>query len=189
MPESSADGEVYAVVLDILPHGRSDAESRQYRQNPVAFAMDEADFTLYEMTMAEDADISILDYVRIEPDFEEGIHRGHQITYDDLSDGAQSELEYVIEDLLDEHEDRFVGFYNDAQPVTLRMHQLDLLPGIGDKLRENILEERKRHGPFESFEDLEERVDGLHNPRAKILERLKKEVRGEDLKYRVFAQT
>lgn len=189
MPESSADGEVHAVVLDILPHGRSDAESRQYRQNPVAFAVDESDFTLYEMTLTEDADISILDYVRIEPDFEAGIHRGHQIEYEDLSDGARSELDYVIEDLLEEHEDRFVGFYNDAQPMTLRMHQLDLLPGIGDKLRDNILEERKRRGPFESFEDLEERVDGLHNPREKIMERIKREVRGEDLKYRIFART
>jgi putative nucleotide binding protein len=189
MPDSSADGEVFAVVLDVLPHGRSDADSRQYRQNPVAFAMNEADFTLYEMTLDEGADISILDYVRIEPDFEDGIHRGHQIEYDDLSDGARSELEYVIDDLVDANEDRFVGFYNDAQPVTLRMHQLDLLPGIGDKLRDNIIDERKRRGPFDSFEDLEDRVDGLHNPQEKILERIKREVRGDDLKYRLFAHS
>jgi putative nucleotide binding protein len=80
-----------------------------------------------------------------------------------------------------------VDFYNDAQPITLQLHQLNLLPGIGKKLRNNILEERKR-GPFESFEDLGSRVSGLHNPKEVLVERILEELREEDLKYRTFVR-
>jgi len=187
---SSTDDEQMeerAVVLDFLAHGRSDG--RSYGDGAVAYAVSTADFTLYELSLAGDADISILDRVRVRPDFEDGIQRGHTVEYDDLSDGARSELDYVVEDVVDANEQRFVDFYNDAQPISLRLHQLNLLPGIGDKLRDNILDERKRHGPFESFEDVSERVDGLHNPREVIVERILDEIRDDDLKYYNFASS
>jgi len=184
---SSTDDEEYAVVLDFLAHGRSNG--RSYGDGAVAYGVSTADFTLYELSLASDADISILDRVRVRPDFEDGIERGHTVEYDDLSDGARSELDYVVEDVVDGEEERFVGFYNDAQPISLRLHQLNLLPGIGDKLRDNILDERKRHGPFESFEDVGERVDGLHNPREVIVERILDEIRDDDLKYYNFANS
>jgi putative nucleotide binding protein len=81
-----------------------------------------------------------------------------------------------------------VDFYNDAQPITLRLHQLNLLPGIGKKLRNNVLDERKR-GPFESFAELEERVSGLHRPREVLVERILEELREDDLKYKTFVRT
>jgi putative nucleotide binding protein len=181
------DDEEYAVVLDFLAHGRSDG--RSYGDGAVAYAVSTADFTLYELSLAGDADITILDRVRVRPDFEDGIERGHTVEYDDLSDGARSELDYVVEDVVDANERRFVDFYSDAQPISLRLHQLNLLPGIGDKLRDNILDERKRRGPFESFEDVGERVDGLHNPREVVVERILEEIRDDDLKYYNFASS
>ncbi|WP_336037861.1 DUF655 domain-containing protein [Halobacterium yunchengense] len=183
---SPADDEEYAVVLDFLAHGRSDG--RGYGDGPLAYAVSTDRFTLYELSLAPDADISILDRVRIRPDFEAGIDRGREVGYDDLSDGARSELDYVIEDVVDDEEQRFVDFYNDAQPISLRLHQLNLLPGIGDKLRDNILDERKR-GPFESFADIEDRVDGLHNPREVVVERILEEIREDDLKYQNFVRS
>lgn len=185
---SAADDEEHAVVLDFLAHGRSDS-GHGYGDGPLAYAVSTDRFTLYELNLDPDADISILDRVRIRPDFEAGIERGREVDYDDLSDGARSELDYVIEDVVDENEQRFVDFYNDAQPISLRLHQLNLLPGIGDKLRDNILDERKRSGPFESFEDVEDRVDGLHNPREVVVERILEEIREEDLKYHNFARS
>jgi len=86
-----------------------------------------------------------------------------------------------------DNEQRFVDFYNEAQPITLRLHQLNLLPGIGKKLRNGILDERKRR-PFGSFDDLEARVEGLHDPEAVIVERVLEELRETDLKYRTFAR-
>ncbi|MFB6113361.1 MAG: DUF655 domain-containing protein [Halodesulfurarchaeum sp.] len=189
MTDEAGSDEEYGVVLDVLPHGRSDAEEPQYRRSPVSYAVGEEAFTLYELTLSDDADISIDDRIRIRPDFEPGIERGRQIEYGQLSDGAKSELEYVVAELVERDDDRFVGFFNDAQPVTLRLHQLTLLPGIGDKLRDNILEERKRR-PFETFEDLEDRVSGLHDPKQILVDRILQEfTEAEDLKYRLFVRS
>ena len=104
---------------------------------------------------------------------------------EDVSNAARSELEYVVEDVVDSHEERFVDFYNEAQPITLRLHQLNLLPGIGKKLRNSVLDERKR-GSFESFEELEERIAGLHDPKGVLVDRILEEIRDDDLKYKVF---
>lgn len=178
-------GESTSVVLDFLPHGRTEDDRPQYEKEPLAYVLDHEDFTLYEVIAESDADISIGD--RIDVATADDVTRYSEIDYDDLPGGAQSELEYVIEDLVDEQEQRFVDFYNDAQPITLRLHQLNLLPGIGKKLRNNILDERKRK-PFESFDELEDRIGGLHNPREVLVERILEELREEDLKYRIFAR-
>lgn len=185
--DTGESDDTYGVVLDVLPHGRSDADEPQYRRSPVIYAVGNDHFSLYELTIGDDADISIGDQIKIRPDFEPGIERGRQIEYEALSDGAQSELEYVIEEIVEAQESQFVDFFNEAQPVSLRLHQLNLLPGIGDKLRDNILDQRKR-GPFDSFDELEERVSGLHDPKSIVVDRISAEVKGdEDLKYDIFA--
>ncbi|MEF8881531.1 MAG: DUF655 domain-containing protein [Halapricum sp.] len=174
-----------AVVLDHLPHGRSSDERPQYEKEPLAYAVSTDEFRLYELVLAADADISIGD--RVPVDRTDGIERLHAIDYDDLSGGAQSELEYAIEEIIEADQQRFVDFYNEAQPITTRLHALNLLPGIGKKLRNNIIDERKRR-PFESFDDLEARVSGLHDPKEVLVERILEEIQKDDLKYRVFAQ-
>jgi putative nucleotide binding protein len=174
------------VVLDYLAHGRTDDDRPQYRKQPLGYALDRADFRLYELILAEDAGVSIGDDLTLDP-ADDAVEHVSEVDYEALPGGAQSELEYVVDDLVEAEEQRFVDFYNDAQPITLRLHQLNLLPGIGKKLRNSLLDERKRQ-PFESFEELRERVDGLHNPRDVIVERILEEIREEDLKYRTFAR-
>jgi len=187
MSDADSDDQSEAVVLDVLHHGRSDGGS--YSGSPLAYAVSTDDFTLYELSLTEGADISIDDYVQVTPEFDAGIERGHTVDYEDITDGARSELEYVVEEIVEANERRFVDFFNDAQPLSLRLHQLNLLPGIGDKLRDNILEERKRRGPFESFDDLEDRVSGLHNPREVVIDRIREELEHpEDVKYRLFVR-
>jgi putative nucleotide binding protein len=175
-----------AVVLDFLAHGRTEDDRPQYQKQPLAYALDREDFRLYEIILDADAGVSIGDVVGVERSDDRFEHVG-EVEYEDLPGGAQSELEYVVEDLVDEEEERFVDFYNDAQPITLRLHQLNLLPGIGKKLRNSILDERKRR-PFDGFADLEDRVSGLHNPKEVIVERILEEIREDDLKYRTFAR-
>jgi len=182
--ERDATGGHEAVVLDYLPHGRTEDDRPQYQKQPLVYALDVADFRLYEVVV-EDPDFTIGDRVAL--DDAPGVERFHEVEYGDLSGGAQSELDYAVEDLVAAEEERFVDFYNDAQPITLRLHQLNLLPGIGKKLRNAILDERKRR-PFEGFEDLEARVSGLHGPDEVLVERILEEVREDDLKYRTFAR-
>ena len=178
MSESDSDETSVrrAVVLDYLPHGLSDDGRPQYQKAPAGYALDTDDFQLYEVAFDEDERLTIGTRVVVEC---------HPVEYDGLTSGAQSELEYVVSDLIEEEEERFVDFYNEAQPITLRLHQLNLLPGIGKKLRNTILDERKRK-PFESFEELEERVSGLHDPAKVLADRILEELRDDDLKYKTF---
>lgn len=186
MSESDADHDGEAIVLDYLPHGRADDDRPGYQKPPLAFVLDTETFSLSELTLTDDSGIKIGDYIDLTA-MPDGVETARSIDYDDLSGGGRSEIEYVIEDLIDDEEDRFIAFYNDAQPITLRLHQLNLLPGIGEKLRNSILDERKRK-PFESFEELEERVTGLHNPKTVIVDRILEELREDELKYRLFAR-
>ncbi|MFC7177757.1 DUF655 domain-containing protein [Halosegnis marinus] len=188
MTDSGSDERVEAVVLDSLPNGRPDDTRPQYQKDPLAYALGVEDFRLYELTLTEEAHVLVGDRLLVEPRGErDEVASARRIGFDDLPGAARSELEYAVEELIDADEERFVGFYNDAQPITLRLHQLNLLPGIGKKLRNDILDERKRK-PFESFEELTERVSGLHKPREVLAERIAEELREDDLKYRIFVR-
>ncbi|MGM0447788.1 MAG: DUF655 domain-containing protein [Methanobacteriota archaeon] len=171
-----------AVLLDVLPNGRPDDDRPQSRKSPVAYGLGADSFALYELTLAEDADASVGDRTALDgPD----VGRYREVGFDGLTRNAAAEIEYAVEAIVEADEERFVEFYNEAGPITLRLHQLNLLPGIGKKLRNDLLDERKR-GPFESFDDVEERISGLHRPREVILERIVEEIRQSDLKYRTF---
>lgn len=178
--------ESTAIVLDYLPHGRTAGDRPQYEQAPLAHALGVQDFRLYEIVLEEDHEIAIGDEVGVRPAGPE-VAEFRELTYDDLSSGASAELEYVVREMLERFEDRFVTVFNDAQPITLRLHQLNLLPGIGDKLRDDIIDERRR-GAFESFADLEERIDGLHDPEGAIVGRILEELEDADIKYYLFVR-
>jgi putative nucleotide binding protein len=179
--ESESD-DLVAAVLDVLPHGRSDDDRPQHRKDPLAYALGVDEFYLYELSLSDDDDIAFGDRIDLT---EYG--RITEVEFEELPSGARQEIEYAVEEIVEADERRFVDFYNDAQPITLRLHQLNLLPGIGKKLRNTILDERKRQ-PFESFEDLEDRVGGLHSPKEVLIDRIEEELRDDDLKYRIFVR-
>lgn len=184
--QNQTEEGVPAVVLDYLPRGRTDDDRPQHRKQPVAYALGVEEFRLFEATLEEDVSLTITD--RFDADASnELVSSVREVEYEDLSGAAQSELEHAIRDVVESDEQRFVNFFNDAQPITLRLHQLNLLPGIGKKLRNNVLEQRKRK-PFESFADLEDRVSGLHDPSEVLVERILEELREDDLKYRTFVR-
>jgi putative nucleotide binding protein len=185
--DPEADAKM-GVVLDFLRHGRTEDDRPQYEKSPLAYVLTEDDFELFEVEFTDDPDIAIADRVNVARDSDLPVGAIRDIDYDDLPGGARSELEYVVEDIVADNERRFVDFYNEAQPITLRLHQLNLLPGIGKKLRNDILDARDRR-PFQSFEDLESRIDGLHSPRETLVERVIEELREDDLKYRTFVRT
>ena len=186
--DTAEEPEEYAVVLDHLPYGRPDDDRPQHQKPEVAYAVGEATFDLFELTLAEDADVSIGDRLVVAPEADrEVVSRYREVGYDDLSRGAEQELEYVVEEIVERHPQRFLDYFNEAQPLTLRLHQLNVLPGIGEKLRNDILDSRKYDGPFESFEELEDRISGLHDPKGTVVERVLEELReDEEIKYRAF---
>ena len=192
MSDANADAETevedpaIAVVLDVLPNGRPGEGRTRFDNDPIAYALGVEPFRLLELVLDPDVKVTIGDRVAFDP-ADEAVRRSRHVDFDDLSGAARSELEYAVEEVIDADERRFVDFFNEAQAITTRLHALNLLPGIGKKLRNDILDERKR-GPFESFEDLDERISGLHRPREVLVERIMEELREEDLKYRIFAR-
>jgi putative nucleotide binding protein len=184
--ESGAEAPAMAVVLDVLPNGRPQEGRARFDNDPIAYALGVEPFRLLELVLDPDVKVTIGDRVAFDP-ADEAVRRSRNVDFDDLSGAARSELQYAVEEVVEEDERRFVDFFNDAQAITTRLHALNLLPGIGKKLRNDILDERKR-GPFESFEDLDERISGLHRPKEVLVERIMEELREEDLKYRIFAR-
>jgi putative nucleotide binding protein len=179
-------GPSTAVVLDVLPHGRADDDRPRYRKSPLAQAIRPDGFRLQELVLDDGGRLAIGDEAQVDP-VEPPVEVARSLSYDDLSTGARSELEHVVRELVDADESRVVEFYNEAGPVTLRLHQLNLLPGVGDKLRDNIIDARKRR-PFESLDDIDERVSGLHDPKGTVVERVLEELRDEDVKYKLFVR-
>ena len=113
-------------------------------------------------------------------------HVKNRISWDKLTNAAKSEVPYIIEDIIDDEEDRFLEFYNKAHPITKKYHMLELLPGLGKKKMRAILEDRKKNGEFESFEDLTERVPMVHKPQKMIKDRIMEELKNKDVKYQVW---
>jgi putative nucleotide binding protein len=112
-------------------------------------------------------------------------HVNRRIDYIELSNSAKLELPFQIQNIVLDNEARFLRYFNDAGPISTRMHALELLPGIGKKLMWAVLNERRK-GPFKSFADLTERVKGLHNPEKLIAKRVEDELMDDKIKYRIF---
>ena len=97
---------------------------------------------------------------------------------------GKAELSFIIEEMVKKNEERFVAFFNNAQPLTTRMHQIQLLPGLGKKHMWEILEERKDK-PFENFADIKGRVKLMPDPEKIIVKRILQEIEGSE-KHRLF---
>jgi len=100
-----------------------------------------------------------------------------KMEYEKISSSAQSELPTVVENIVTNNESKFVEYLNKAQPLTPRIHALELIPGIGKTYMKTMLEEREKK-KFESYADLQERV-GFKEPVKHISERIIDEITGE----------
>jgi putative nucleotide binding protein len=177
--------EEVARVLDYLPYGRT-PDTRSYQKQPLVQAVGETNFVLMEMTPKEGVVPVAGTRVYIGSGSRDVIdHVNRRIEYVELSNSAKLELPFEIQIIVLEDEPRFIRYFNEAGPITTRMHALELLPGIGKKLMWAVLNERKK-GPFKSFADLTERVKGLHNPEKIIYKRVEDELMDDRIKYRVF---
>ncbi len=178
--------EDYAYILDYLPQGRSD--KRSFRREPIAYALGEEEFKLFELTPKENISLSIGEkvYIGKNVDMRDTIlHVKRRVRYDDLTNAAQNELPLVIQEIVTSREADFVRFYNESRAITTRFHMLELLPGLGKKSMWSIIDERKKT-PFKTFKDLEERVSSVHRPDKLIAKRIEVELAEAEQKYHIF---
>jgi putative nucleotide binding protein len=100
-----------------------------------------------------------------------------RLEYDYISQSAKNELPSVIEKIVLANQKRFIDYVNTAQPITPRIHALELIPGIGKTYMMSIIKEREKK-KFESFSEIQQRV-GLREPAKLMAKRIVDEITGE----------
>lgn len=169
------------IVLDFLPRGHSTG-----RMEPIAQVIGDKYFSLLEVVVKSEVALKSGDKAYIGEDKRDQIdHIKRRISVNELSSFAKSELPFVIEKIVKENEPRFVDFFNKSQPISTRLHQLELIPGIGRKHLWDIIDERKK-GPFASFEDLKSRIKLMPDPSGAIIKRVMEELENDDVRFRLF---
>ncbi len=173
--------EEYVRVLDYLPNGYAGDR----RAEPVIQSIGEAHFTLLELIPKPNVKISPEERLYVGPEKRDKISLvKRRLRYDELTSMSKSIILDVLKNIIKDNEKRFVEFFNKSRAITPRMHQLELLPGIGKKHVTYILDEREKK-PFESFDDIKSRVHLLPNLCDIIAERVLSELK-ERQKYYLF---
>lgn len=172
-------------VLDYLPYGDPIRGIRY----PLVQSIGEERFLLIELKPATgvsaNLDVKIGERIALVGSLESQIFKFSRfLKYEDLTSTARAELPVVLEKVVRTQEKRFVEFFNTAQPISKKAHQLDLLKGIGKRTLWKIINERRRK-PFESFKDISERT-GI-DPVKLIVERIIEELR-EPQTYYLFVK-
>ncbi len=168
--------EEFAYVLDFMPRGKS--EAIRGREGPIVQAIGAERLTLLELLAMENKDFEPGDRVKIGKEGREKIISVlGKLAYEELSPEAKASLPTVVEALVKENEQRYVDYFNEVQPLTPRLHGLELIPGIGKTFMKEILETRERR-PFSSFDDIQTRV-GLRDPAKMIAKRIIEELEGD----------
>jgi len=184
MEEKRRIREEKAIVLDFLPHGYPFDTRPSHRKTAIVQAVGMQHFALLELVPKKDVFLQPLQEVYIGEGKRDQIHHiVGKLPMEKLTPTAKQELDLVIKDLVHNNEARFVKFFNTAQPLTTRMHQLELLPGLGKKHMWEIIQEREK--PFVSFADIKKRVKLMPDPEKAILKRILAEISGKE-KHKIF---
>ncbi|HEY7757734.1 MAG TPA: DUF655 domain-containing protein [Nitrososphaeraceae archaeon] len=170
--------EEYAYVLDFSLRGKS--LTIRGREGIIIQAIGEHRLTLLELLGIQNGDFDIGERVYIGKEGRNKIISVlGKLQYDSISQSAKNELPSIIEKIVLANEERFVSYINTAQPITPRIHSLELIPGIGKTYMMSIINDRENK-EFTSFSDIQSRIGlkDIHKLVAKrIVEEITKETR------------
>ncbi|MHA1793761.1 MAG: DUF655 domain-containing protein [Promethearchaeota archaeon] len=183
--------EDWAWQLDFLPNGYMDDPRPKNLREPLLQVIGEKYFSLLEIKIDKQKvnDFDFKEATRLYIGKDETNKVGYKfkrIDFEKLTINAKAVLPRVIEGIIDQAPSRFLDFFNKSQPITNRMHQLELLPGIGKKTMWAILDARKRK-LFDSFDDVQERTS-ITNPKSLIVKRILKELEDREEKHYLFVR-
>ncbi|MBU0894605.1 MAG: DUF655 domain-containing protein [Nanoarchaeota archaeon] len=164
--------EDHAIILEFLPNGYP----LDRKMMPIAQAIGETQFTLLELVPRRGISLEIGEKVYI------GEGKRDKIYYilgrlpkEKITETAKQQLEEHIGKVVKEKEKEFVEFFNKADAINKRIHQIEMLPGLGKKHMKEIITKRKEKA-FESFEDMKKRIQNLPDPQKAIEKRILKEL-------------
>ncbi|MBU2496664.1 MAG: DUF655 domain-containing protein [Nanoarchaeota archaeon] len=175
--------EEKAIILDYLPHGYFGQEKRI----PTAQAIGTSNFTLLQLVPRKGATFQLKEEVYI------GTGKRDKVNYilgrlpgDKLTETSKINLKEFVNNAVEQQQKRFVDFFNKAEPVNTRLHQIELLPGFGRKHTDSIVKEREIKS-FESFSEMHERIKSLPDVKKAIEKRILDELEKQE-KYKLFVK-
>ncbi len=167
--------EEFAFVLDFSPRGKSVVIKG--REGPIVQAIGEERLTMLELLAVENQDFELGEKVRIGKEGREKIVSVlGKLSFEELTAESKNTLLNVVENIVKSNETKYVAYFNELQPLTPRLHGLELIPGIGKTFMKQIVDGRERQ-PFKSFDELQQRV-GLREPAKLIAKRIVEELSG-----------
>jgi len=170
--------EEYAYVLDFSLRGKS--LTIRGREGIIIQAIGENRLTLLELLGIQNGNFDIGERVYIGKEGRNKIISVlGKLQYESISQSAKNELPSIVEKIVLANEERFVSYINSAQPITPRIHSLELIPGIGKTYMMSIINDREKE-KFSSFSDIQSRIGlkDMHRLVAKrIIEEITKETR------------
>ena len=177
--------EENAIVLDFLPNGYPFDERPTYMKTRIVQALGKEHFVLLELVPKKGIHLQPYEEVYIGDGKREKVHHiVGKLPLQKLTRTASSELEFAVKDIVEKNEKKFIDFFNSARPLSTRMHQIELLPGVGKKHMWEIINSRDEK-PFESFDDIKKRVKLMPDPEKIIVKRIVEELGGSE-KHRLF---
>ena len=176
--------EEFAHILDFALTGR--ASTVKKREGIIIQAIGEERLTLLELLGDPKKNFDIGERVYIGREGREKIISVlGRLNFNDLSQSSKNEIPNVIEKIININQKRFVSYINQAQPLTPRIHALELIPGIGKTYMKNIITERDKK-KFEDFNDLQSRT-GIKDLQKLIAKRIVEEISG-DTRMNIFVR-
>ena len=164
--------EDYAIVLEYLPNGYP----LEGKMMPLAQAVGKKSLVLLELVPRKGMTLEANEEVYIGPEKREKIYYIlGRLKREKLTERSKERLTEFIEKVVKEREKEFVDFFNKAEAINKRVHQIEMLPGMGKKHMQEILKEREEK-EFESFEDMKKRVSNLPDPEKAIEKRIFQEI-------------
>ena len=162
----------YAIVLEYLPYGYP----LEGKMQPVVQAIGEKYFSLLELAPIRGASFTLKERVYIGPEKRDKIYYIiGRLKKENLTEVAKIQLQEFIKQIVEEQEKKFTEFFNNAQAINTRLHQIELLPGFGKKHTNEILKTRAEK-PFASFEDIKSRIKNIPDPKKAIERRIIEEI-------------
>jgi putative nucleotide binding protein len=168
--------EEYAYVLDYTQRGKS--ATVRGREGLIVQGIGEEHLTLLELLGVQNMNFEVGERVYIGREGRDKVISVlGRLDYEYISQSAKNDLPAIVEKIVLQNEKRFIDHINNAQPVTPRIHALELIPGIGKTYMLTIIREREKR-KFDSFADLQTRV-GLRDPAKLIVKRIVDEIAGQ----------
>ncbi len=173
--------EDYVIVLEYLPNGYP----LERKMMPIIQSIGKENFTLLELVPRRGVTIEIGEEIYI------GEGRREKVYYilgrlkrERLTESAKNQMQEVIAKRTKEKEKEIIKFFNESPAINKRLHQIELLPGLGKKHMQEILKQREEK-PFESFKDMKERIPNLPDPEKAVEKRIFQELTSME-KYNLF---